>query len=655
MDFKGKRAFHLFALGSLTLIASALPFLTSLPKMIGEPFDTRFQIVIHEHWYWVFQLERPLRDVLIFYPFDKTLGYSDIFFGNGIIYSLLRFAGLDILTAWTFTNFLVILFGNIGFALLLNKLLKNKLLVYTSLILMINSYSFLSLLNIWPNTVGYALVSWVLLFLYQIFYSNSYTVIKWTNALLVFIPILTLSYWYPGFFSILGILLFLILGLRSKNSNLRIVLKSLYQKKSLINLALFAPVWILLWSFFLFIALPTRGNLNRSPDEIYKGSLSINDFFATDLLEPTFTKDLFGLFSNNEWLSSNHIWSIGFSYFTIISFLVVSIFSIKSLLSNNSLFAFTFIAILLALILTLRINNYGIYIFFWQNFDILGIIRTPVRINILINFLLILYIFKFFDSQIHSKKSNKIVVYFLVILMFLDQFRILPGFWNKKDFIDKDLAKQANDFPSNCEYFALVNEGAGHWSDTIEAMVFSSLINVPTVNGYSGTFPKDAIQRGWADPSGFTYVIDYINRNNLSLNACLLTNTNLFHINLHNQLFVNFSDSILLWEENKNRSWVWIQDKSLVVEISNPFIKHQLKATEVILEKAPCLDNLKLDLLINNKSFELAFTKDQNIASFDLPSLNSSRNIRIKIDADQAGCQIDEDPRSLIYSFGFTR
>ncbi len=68
--------------------------------MIGEPFDTRFQIVVHEHWYWFLKLERPLRDVFIFIPLIKPQAIL-IFFCKCAIYSVLRVLCSLILDAWT--------------------------------------------------------------------------------------------------------------------------------------------------------------------------------------------------------------------------------------------------------------------------------------------------------------------------------------------------------------------------------------------------------------------------------------------------------------------------------------------------------------------------------------------------------------------------
>jgi hypothetical protein len=301
--------------------------MASYSKLIGEPFDTRFQIVVHEHWFWWIKGERSLRDVNIFFPFDTTLGFSDIFLVNGFIYSILRFFNLSILNAWTLSNIVIIFIGNIGFFLFLTQILKNRLLIILGLITFSNSYAFIAFLDIWPNTVGYVLVSWILFFLYKIYNSHERNFVFWLNALLVSLPLLSLSFWYPGFFSILGTILFLLFILLGQKSVLVTWLKALAKKDNLVKLGFFAPIWLALWGIFLFITLPTRGNLRRAPEEIYKGSLEIADFFSIDLVGPTLLQDILKNFIDVEWSSANQFLAVGFPILTFLAFLLISLMS----------------------------------------------------------------------------------------------------------------------------------------------------------------------------------------------------------------------------------------------------------------------------------------------------------------------------------------
>jgi hypothetical protein len=637
-------------------ISSLLPFFRSYPKLIGEPFDTRFQIVVHEHWYWFLKGERPIRDVYIFYPFDTTLGFSDIFLMNGVVYSLLRYINFSILDAWTLTNFIIIFIGNIGFSLLLINLLKSNFLIIAGIFTFTNSYAFIAFLDIWPNTVGYALVSWTLLILYKIYNSSKNNLLFWFNSLLVFLPILSLTFWYPGFFSILGTFLFFLLILLRKKYALINWFKILTLRKSLTKLLLAAPIWLSLWILFVFITLPTRGNLRRSPDEIYKGSLEFNDFFSINLVGPTFVQDFLQIFIDTEWSSANEFWAVGYPLLTLVAFLWVTIQSRNKIRKLNNLFSFTFVTILFSILLTTRVGEFGIYILLWQNFEFLGIIRTPVRVNIIINFLILLLIFKHIDQKIRvSDKKTKILSAFVIVIIILDQFRILKGSWDKQEFINRDLSMQQSEIQNNCKYFVLVNEGAGHWSDTIEGMVLSSLINVPTINGYSGTFPADAIKLDWDQPSANKFAIEYINRNQLNQKGCILSNSNYSPLSEISPIFITDPIGSSVWESSKKGYWLWFTENQSSFKINNPFDNYSIPASELLFKKAPCLDEVTLEVKQKNGSVQLQLTKQNPEKLLNFEQISPNESIYVEIESNQSGCLVGEDPRPLIYALEITK
>lgn len=651
MNYYKKSSLEKSIIGIFVTVSSALPFLTSFPKLIGEPFDARFQIVVHEHWFLFFKLERPLRDVFIFYPFDKTLGYSDIFFVNGIIYSIFRTFTFSILEAWTLTNFIIILIGNIGFAILLYIIFKNKFIYLLALVTLTNSYAFIAFLNIWPNTVGNALVSWVFLFIFNLWHSNSKSFIIWINLLLIALPLLTLTYWYPGFFSILGLIIFILLGFISRDKRMKEKLKLILQRNQFKKVFWFSPIWISLWVLFLYIIIPTRGNLRRAPDEIFKGSLSVSDFFSIDLAGPAITEIFLSRFINTEWLIASDIWAVGYPVFGFIVFILIAIVSARRILKFDNLFSFTFFIIIFSIFFTTRLDNLGIYIYLWQNFDILGVIRTPVRLNILINFLMLIFIFQYFDNLYKTTSSKtRFFPILLVLLISLEQLRILSGAWETQDFLNKELSKQVSNIPLDCEYLVLINEGAGHWSDTIEGMILSSKTNIPSINGYSGTSPQDTIRRSWDDPSEFNFVVDYINRNKLNSSGCVVTNKNIFKLTTINSLLVKFSDERVAWEFDESRGWAWIEDQQIQITITNPFEIFSISKRELLITKSPCLHDLSLDLMVGNNFETLTLSKESSSARLNLVDLNPGENLNIRIKSSEAGCSVGNDPRNLIYS-----
>jgi len=644
-----------FILLLVAFFSSALPFISSSNKLLGEPFDTRFQIVVHQHWFWFLKGERPLRDIFIFYPFDKTLGYSDIFLVNGSFYAIIRFFGLEVLNAWAITNYVVILLGNIGFIFLSMHIYKFFLTKFLVILTLTNSYTFLVFLNIWPNTVGYSMISWILFFLYKIYTSENRSMV-WFNGYMIFLPLFTLSFWYPSFFSICGTILLVIFMSIKNYSKLKVIIKNSSNTRNFRLFLIISPAWITLWALFLYIILPTRENLRRSPDEILRGSLDVSDFFVTSLIGSDLSTKILSIVFEPSQLVGNNSWAAGFSLILILFFIYFSwIFRLKIIKFDN-LYSYTFFAIILSLILTIKFSENGLYIYLWNNFETLGIIRGPVRLNILISILMILFVFKSIEYKVESStRKIKILLIVLIILISFDQFRFINGTWTRSNLINQSLIKQSIPVKENCKYFVLVNEGSGHWSDTIEGILFSSLINLPTLNGYSGTSPADVIERDWIEPSSHLYALRYIERNNLDLEGCVVSNhifSKIKNFGPHN--FYNIQGGSI-WESNEKKYWHWFTSENSSMTVKFLKLQEFKKSPKVFISKAPCQENLELKVEGSDISTTLVLNDKNSTQTLDLKSAYNAEEFIIQIEADSPGCTVENDSRSLIFSIEIER
>ncbi len=94
----------------------------------------------------------------------------------------------------------------------------------------------------------------------------------------------------------------------------------------------------------------------------------------------------------------------------------------------------------------------------------------------------------------------------------------------------------------------------------IEAMVFSSLTNIPTINGYSGT-SSDTIERNWIDLSDYASVWDYINRINLSSMGCLFSNQTVDKLSQLSTLNIHFQEEVSPGNQETIKSGCGLQIK----------------------------------------------------------------------------------------------
>jgi hypothetical protein len=124
MNYTHKRLLSLLLILLALLMIEAYFFrymiLSKFDGMPGDACDARFQMLICEHWYGVFQGNETIRNLRIFYPQANTLGYSDPLLVYAIPYSILRSIGLDMLRAMQSVLILFHTLGSIGMFLLLN-------------------------------------------------------------------------------------------------------------------------------------------------------------------------------------------------------------------------------------------------------------------------------------------------------------------------------------------------------------------------------------------------------------------------------------------------------------------------------------------------------------------------------------------------------
>jgi hypothetical protein len=207
---------------------------------------------------------------------------------------------------------------------------------------------------------------------------------------------------------------------------------------------------------------------------------------------------------------------------------------------------------------------------------------------------------------------------------------------------------------NNCEYFSVTNPGAGHWSDTMDGMVLSAITNVPTLNGYSGTSPSDGIRRLWTDPSEVEEVKNYIKRQKLENNGCIVSNDGVTKIDslFPNNVLIQSGDSS--WEQDKGSYWSWRVApnnnlKIVVDELLDPDF-------QLIIEPPSCLKG-KYNLTISNnkwfKNYNLEANSKIYLNNNELKEPNNE--YELILNSNFAGCYVGNDPRQLFYKIVLPR
>ena len=637
----------------LRIFAIALTLFTYRPifsgQLIGDPFDSRLMIVIHEHWWrWINRLTE-FRDLNFFYPYDKALGFSDAFIFPGLIYSVFRFLNFGLPESWTIATFVVLIIGNLGWVAIANKFIKTgitKILFVSTIIL---SFSFTAYFSINPNIVGYSLVSWFALLMYSIeSEKNSFIKQRKIAVFIILLEIYALSYWYAAFFVGLIIAIRILTGLiyRDKRQNLK---KSSVWFREIDRLWIVTtPIIIFFAWLFHFIYISVASEPFRSKFELIQNSPSpLMLFNAGSPTQYGLENMLFGKLYQLIGIDSNIENTIGLGYaVTLAGIISFAYFILKA---NRNIKIWLISLIIIFFYFASFFNNASIHSFFFDFVPGVNSIRYPSRFVIILGFCMMFASFKLIDILIQKRKSNSLRMSLTVIafILLLDQIRGPFIGWDKDLLINKNLFSQSQEIRDNCDYFYLSNPG-GWWSSQIEAIVFSTQVGVPTVNGYSGAFPQKYPVQNWNSDSSSNKILSWIAEIDSKERGCFISDAGNFEHSVTDKTYVDFV-GFTPSESNGVVSWNWAVNK-------NPYLyafssEGQYVGISFELETSPCFESqsISIEEAPSGKLLQQIQVNNQQKVEFVLDYRDQiSKLIKFTTDADV--CRIDGDPRGLYFN-----
>lgn len=531
---KIKIPIHCFIAGQIVLsvITTLYTYRSTLNGyMFGDPFDARLQMVLHEHWYRVFTFQTTLRDTEFFYPYEYGLGFSDVFLVQGFIHSILRFFGFSMQNSWIATNLFLVVVGNLGWIALANKIIKNKIFSILFIIVTHISLAFYAHFTYQANTVGYTFIAWFVVFVIQAknkIEANHDKINIYSIYLITILLIYALSCWYVVFFILINSFFYLIASLIT-NSDRKKIKKILISFKNYLNFKIWfylSPIYLGLIFIFLYIYLPVQGSPDRPIIEMIDGSPRVSDLLNSARNDQAVFSSIYEYLN----LTAEVERRMGLGIILPLFFLIVLFLILK----NHRIFSFEFKLVTSMLMTYLYFvvvtPNFSLHRLFFENILGFNSIRYPFRYLIVMSFLLLILIFKMVD-RIAITRNKKYFFYFLSIILVLDQFRFQWNGWNFEDYKNNDLLSFANEVQENCDYFYYDTPG-GWWYDQIEAMIFAYQIGIPTVNGYSGGYPRQYPTKDFRDSAYTSEIFDWIDQIKFKNNGCFLTGKSpIFYLN----------------------------------------------------------------------------------------------------------------------------
>lgn len=603
-------------------------------------------IVLHEHWWrWLNGLVE-LRDTEFFYPFDKSLGFSDVFLVQGILYSFFRIIGQDLAESWTYTTILLVILGNIGWIQLANKFLKSYIVKILFLTSMISSISFVNYFTLNPNIVGYSFLSWfALLYLNLKSEKVNEKKQKKVSILIILLLIYALSCWYGAFFfaTIVVVKEFLDFIVLKKFRN---PWKFNFDLKILMR---FLPIQIFFLWLFLYIYFPVQNQPIRLVEEMLKYSPRIN-YLANGgnvkgaSLDGAIFKFLYN-FSNLDY-ESEFAFGIGI-FVTVIAFFASLKYIKDNIIDFKSLNLF--ISITMVYIYFLSINdNFSIHRIFFELVPGFNSIRYPARYVIIIGYFAIFGIHFVLDKFLTKSKSQsqKIFVFILLFIVLLDQQRSSFTGWEKKQFLNSVILKNKEEIKKNCDYFYADYPG-GWWYDQITAMTLAMYSGIPTVNGYSGGFPSRYPIEPFASEVPPIEIFKWINGIENNKRGCLLTEGNGVK---------QISDSLKMIElygftpneTNGKDNWQWAVNSQTFLMSLNYTDKISKLNFQLNPNVCQTMQNFEITKFPNQTLFRGNISEKGR--QFDFTLISQKNNVsRIEIKTDSPPCNIEGDQRSLYF------
>jgi hypothetical protein len=645
-----KRNLKLYSLSFLSISYTLFTYKSIFQgKLLGDPFDSRLQIVLHEHWWRWFNGLVGFRDTEFFYPFDKALGYSDVFLTQGIVYSFFRSIGFTLSSSWSITTIGLLLIGNLGWVFIAQKFVKNYVLQIVMVLTFVSSLSFAYYFTLNPNIMGYSFISWFALLIINI--SKEKNKLVKNQKISIFMTlflIYALSCWYAAFFLglVLTIRLLLEAVFRSKEFNFSL------SQHGLRNLArqyyLQAPIQLFLIWLFVYVYVLVANDPSRSVNELLKNSPRVS-YLANGSsadgtkLSGSFFKQLY----LNLGLDFDKEYGIGLGLFTTFFGLLSLGYIIYNRLFSLSKYLWICAITFVYIYFLVWEDKFSIHKFLFESIPGFDSIRYPARYVIFIGFSLILLIFFILDQIVKDSNFKKKSLIFLVgSLIFIDQYRASFKGWDSDTLVNIELMKQKQDIITNCDYFYYDFPG-GWWNEQIEAMMFSIQIGVPTINGYSGAFPPNYPIEAFNSTSEPLQIFRWINEISPEKRGCLITGrTKIISLTSKSESveFVGFTG-----EEKKGSStWRWANSSSPYLYIYSR--ENSLRNLKFSLKSSSCFENQTIRITDSQNKLLVEETIVEEERNYDLKVDLSNNFVKIiQFNTDAQVCKVKGDPRDLYF------
>lgn len=473
------------------------------------------------------------------------MSFSDAYLLQGIIHSIFRFTGIDVVNAWLFSSVLIHLIGSYS-AVLISQRLKLNLIASSALVTFWGFNSVIWVQRGHIQNLAYPLIGYVLLHFINNDQTTKRKIIFWRCITLNFLILIGLSSAYPFVFTILyAVVGFITISLLTKKwkpvafLNLKRIQRTQVQNLviktknsiSLIPLISTIPLAYLFSYIYIFSANTIT---TRSPAEASYYSPTFSELLETPPFNPVYGKITSSLFKNSFPPTGERYMGFTPVFFFLFLFASWKVWlKYRSNKNNLNLVIWTLaLTVIITEILVLRDGRgFNFWYLTGSRMPFFDAIRGMSRIHqtqyMLGGLLIALCLNQSFNfKKVKSNFRSMVGVTLIVVssaALILQESNSYYGSWKASEMtpISNRLT-----IPNFCESFVLIPTAPMFktrpwYLYLIDAQIIAANSKIPTYTGYSGGVPKGYSIDFSTEIKAQKTTLDYIEKFNKP-NTCLV-------------------------------------------------------------------------------------------------------------------------------------
>lgn len=505
-------------------------------SLIGDRGDGRLTNLLAEHWWRFFQGKEKFAELLMFYPAQGVIGYTDMLLGHGLVYSLFRLFRINMYISYKFTLIFIHGIGTISMFYLLKKSMK---IGFTWSLFGTIAFCFS---DTFSRRIGHTQLIAVsmlpLLLIFFIGFVNNFEERRKRNIyaylFIIWFALLTYTAWYVAFFTGMFSLVFMVVSLIKFRWAHLDVLSFIKNWLAVIRYDLIGYVIILVLVYipFILIYVPV---LQLSSGYSYSDvSMFLPEII--DLINVSESNYMMGWFIKYLKLDDRGFSGEvieGFSCILLLFFIAMFLVQRKLRQKRNKddniqrkrkslLVENIFITVILCVVMIIRLGSNGVSLWavVYYLFPLAKSIRAVARFLFWLSFPMAVITSycadQFFNIQ-SGKKFASVILIFLLFVSNINEMGVHSGWCAKEELA---FLKDIPEPPQNIESFYIIDskktEDAAHIYQ-LDAFEIGTYYSIKTINGYSGQYPAgwDGIWDVCSD--GYeSMVFEWINKNGLT-------------------------------------------------------------------------------------------------------------------------------------------